>query len=315
MFEGFKSNDDSLTKLDISSLPRHSVTPKPRADAAAKPEAKAPVPQICVAQTLTLEGALQHFGGAQRKLGEMVRTGLRPELLFYIVFPQPGLTHSIPANNGTNTIVPIFNSKMMAEAYIAGKKIAGAVAAVCRAEKLAQQAEKWSASGINSFSLNACCRCFGMMVFPLSDLEAEDKFLTTWRVDLANRRQFAESYGRNASAVFATNRKQARIWLEGIRDHIDCANPYLHWMIALLAGLDGDMKANAASIKRLEAFGPQFVGKLQGTSFDFSEPGSQMSTFPEAVVGLGVSLGYLDPSKVKQEPRTSADEPGDQPGK
>ena len=137
-------------------------------------------------------------------------------------------------------------------------------------------------------------------MFPISELQNEDIFLSTWRLDLANRRQFSETYGRNAAAVIGTNAKQARIWLEGMRDHLEPANPYLHWVIAVLAGMAGDMEANAASIKRLNAFGPPFTGKLQGVSFDPTVPGSQLRTMAEAMMGLGVSLGYLDPNKMGQ---------------
>ena len=142
-------------------------------------------------------------------------------------------------------------------------------------------------------------------MYPIAELQSEDAFLSTWRIDLANRRQFAESYGRNAAAVIGSNAKQARVWLEGIRDHIDGGNPYLHWVIAILAGMTGDMEANAASIKRLDAFGPPFTGKLQGTSFDPTVKGSQFSTMAEAMLGLGVSLGYVDPSKMAQAPKQS----------
>jgi hypothetical protein len=70
--------------------------------------------------------------------------------------------------------------------------------------------------------------------------------------------------------------------------------PYLHWVIAVLAGLAGDMQANAAAIQRLEEFGPDFACKLQGNSFDPREPGSRMATMPEAMMGLQASYGILN---------------------
>lgn len=97
------------------------------------------------------------------------------------------------------------------------------------------------------------------------------------------------------------NNKLARASLEYLRDHFDAFNPYVHWMIAVLAGMEGDMKANAESIAKLEQFGPPFVGKLQGTSFDMS-PGSQFATFPEATMGLLLSYKCLDLEKLKNKP-------------
>ncbi len=301
MFESLNPKEKSIISLDLGTPPTLPTPTKPTEAPAQKPEAKPAAVQMCVGQMQTLESAFLHFNGARRRFDDMVRTGLKPEVIFYVVFPQQGLSHSLTTADGLKTIVLTFTSKFMADAYIAAKKM-GAVAAACRIENLPQQAEKWMSSGINCYALNACCKCAALSFFPISELTSEDLFLTTWRLDLANRRQFAESYGRNSAAVFGTNPKQARSWLEGIRDHIDPANPYLHWTIAILAGVAGDMEVNADSIKRLDGFGPPFAGKLQGTSFDPTVPGSQMSTMAEAAVGLGISLGYLDPSKMTQKP-------------
>jgi|SRR5271168_1735687 len=88
------------------------------------------------------------------------------------------------------------------------------------------------------------------------------------------------------------DQKLSRATLEYLRDHWDVSNPYVHWLIAIFAGMAGDMAANAVSIERLEEFGPPFVGKLQGTAFDMS-PGSQFGTFPEASMGLLLSYRLL----------------------
>lgn len=302
MFDSFNPKDKSLTSLDLGTPPPRKPAPAPPPKSEPAAAAKPPMAQVCVAQVQTLEGAYIHFAGARQKFEQMVKADLKPEILFYIVFPQQGLSHTLTTNDGLKTAVPLFTSKVMAEAYLSARKLP-AVAAACRIENLPQQAEKWTTAGINSYALNICCKCLAMNMYPLAELESEDLFLSTWRLDLANRRQFAEVYGRNAAGAVSANPKQARIWLEGIRDHIDPANPYLHWVIAVLAGMAGDMEANSASIKRLDAFGPPFQGKLQGTSFDPTVPGSQLSTMAEGLLGLGVSLGYIDLSKMQQEPK------------
>ena len=300
MFDSFSHNEKKLTSLDLGNPPPRKTPPAPVP--AAKVEVKPPTAQPCVAQAQTPEGAFLHFAGARRKLEEMERTGLKPAALFYVVFPQQGFTYSITTPDGLKTVVPIFNGKPMADAYISARKLS-AVAAACTLKSLSSQADQWMVSGINSYALNPCCRCFSLTIFPISQLQSEEIFLSSWRLDRANHRQFSESFGRNAAAVVGSNSKQARIWLEGLRDHLEAGNPYIHWVIAILAGMEGDMPANASSIKKLEAFGPPFTGKLQGVSFDPTVPGSQFSTMAEALMGLGVSLGYLDPSKMAQAGR------------
>jgi len=246
---------------------------------------------------MTLEGTHMHFAGTCRKIEELRKAGTKPELLHYLVYPQQGHIYSVTTSSGSQTILPLFSSKPMADAYIAAKKI-GAVAAACRLENLPALGEKWVAAGMNFFAFNICCKCTSFVLHPIAELQSQEPVVNSWRNDLALRRQFAEAFGRNAYSAIGSNPKFARGWFEGMRDHIDPANPYLHWIIALLAGMAGDMAANAASIKRLEEFGPPFVGKLQGTSFDPAQPGSQASTMGEAMIGLGASLGILDPGKM-----------------
>ncbi len=242
-----------------------------------------------------------YFGGAFLKIQELQKTEAKPELLFYLVYPQQGHTFSVTTSDGAKTILPLFTAKPMADAYIAARKI-GAVAAVCRLENLPALGEKCTATGMNFYAFNICCRCSIFILRPIAELQSQELFLNSWRNDFGHRRQFAETFGRNAYNAIASNPKGARTWFEGMRDHIDGANPYLHWMIALLAGMAGDMAANAESIRRLEQFGPPFIGKLQGTSFDLRQPGSQMSTMPEAMLGLAASLGILDPAKIEKKP-------------
>ena len=307
MFKLFKTDDDESDDAGLTSLDLRNVPPAP--PRAALPSATQGSPKAavqpsvnppCVQMLMNLEAAYSHFSGAHRRLQEIVTADLKPEILFYLVFPQQGHCFSITTADGTKTILPVFTSRAMADSYIAARKI-GAVAAACRIENLASQAEHWIAVGTNSYTLNMCCRCISLQVFPISDFQSEEVFLNTWRLDLANRRQFAEVYGRNASNAFASNPKQARNWLEGIRDHIDPANPYLHWMIALLAGISGDMEAKADSLKRAEAFGPTFAEKLRRTSTNLTEPGAQIASMSEAMLGLGISLGYLAPNKLRND--------------
>jgi len=49
--------------------------------------------------------------------------------------------------------------------------------------------------------------------------------------------------------------------LETIRDHLNCSVPYLHWMIALEAGMSHDEDVRLAAIERLREFGPMFCDK------------------------------------------------------
>ncbi|MDR3772511.1 MAG: hypothetical protein P4L26_04130 [Terracidiphilus sp.] len=308
MFDLFKpksstGGDPGITSLDLRITTPSAAQSPPRA---ATPPAPQPAPtpvqqpvQTCAQLALTLEGAHMYFSGAFLKIQELQKNGAKPELLYYLVYPQQGHTFSVTTSDGSRTILPLFTSKPMADAYIAAKKI-GAIAAVCRLENLPALSEKWADAGMNFYAFNICCRCVSLLLHPIAELQLEEPVVNRWRNDAGQRRQFAETFGRGAYSVIGSNPKAARTMFEGMRDHIDPANPYLHWVIAVLAGMAGDMDANAASIKRLEEFGPPFIGKLQGTSFDPTQEGSQMSTMAEAMIGLGASLGMPDFGKMKK---------------
>jgi hypothetical protein len=298
-----KEKTSELTSLDLCTGP----TPQPQSGANAaserQPDAKpaqeaqssTPPPSIpsCLQVAIDPERTLVLGKDFRRRSEEWMKSGQWPQVVPYLVFPQQGHTLTVSTNDGKKTIVPIFGSTWIAKAYLAAKGIQAVIAA-CRLYALADQAEKWIAAGINCYALNPCFRCGSSILYPVAELQSEEQFLQTWSFDAITRRLFAEIIVRQCQNQFASNPKGVRDSLERVRDHLDCGMPYLHWGIALLAGMAGDMQANAVAIQRLEEFGPDFVGKLKGDSFHFGEPGSQMATMPEAMMGLLASYGILN---------------------
>ncbi len=88
----------------------------------------------------------------------------------------------------------------------------------------------------------------------------------------------------------AGSHSAARSDLEYVRDHFDCGVPYLHQMIGLIADLQQDKAAKAASVARLKEFGPEFDSPL-----DFSP-----RLWSIVTLGLAVNFGIIpDPSRAK----------------
>jgi hypothetical protein len=247
----------------------------------------------CVQLTINPEAALALFKDFGRRNAEWRKSGEKPQVVFYPVFPQQGYTVTSATKDGKKTIVPLFGSTWIAKAYLAGLGLKAVIAA-CRLDALAEQADKWTAAGINCYGLNPCFRCGSFAVYPIAELQSDEQFLEAWGHDAVTRRLFAEIMVRNCQNQLAAHPRGVRDVLERVRDHLDCGVPYLHWVIAVLAGLAGDMQGNAAAIQRLEEFGPDFAGKLKSNSCDAAEPGSQMATMPEAWVGLLASYGILN---------------------
>jgi hypothetical protein len=288
-----KGENSDLTSLDLrtepASPPPLGAKPAPEAQSATP---AAPIPS-CLQITINPEGTLALGKDFRRRSDEWMKSGQRPQVVLYLVFPQQGHTLTVSTKDGKKTIVPLFGSTWIAKAYLTGKGIQALIAA-CRLDGLANQADKWVAAGINCYALNPCFRCGNSTLYPIAELQSEEQFLETWCLDAVTRRLFAEIIVRSCQNQFGPNPKGVRDSLERVRDHLDCGIPYLHWVIAVLAGMAGDRQANAAAIQRLEEFGPDFAGKLKGNSFDFREPGSQTATMPEAIMGLLASYGILN---------------------
>jgi len=240
----------------------------------------------------------------QRQLQEWKERGQMPINLFYGVLPQQGLPVTKSTQDGKHTIIYLFDTPFAAQHvwrdWQPKPEIAG-----CRVGSVPMLAEKWISGGINAFSMSACGLCGPRNVFSGQSLLSIDKFTQCMGVEIVQRVFRARAQVLHAQKQAGPNPKGARASLEFLRDHLDVSNPYVHWMIAILAGMGGDMKANAESIATMEQFGPHFVGKLQGTSFDMS-PGSQFATFPEAMMGLLMSYGLL---KLQQNPPASSPPP------
>ncbi len=293
MFDRFKSksqkDEPELTSLGLKT----EAPPQPRVDqnpqAAPQP---APPPVPCVQVSLGLEGNLNFYKELRRRHEEFLASGVRLEAVFYLVFPQQGHTLTVSTPDGKRTILYLFTSRIMADGYLANRKL-GAVAAGCRVSSLGEQVEKWAAAGINAYGLNACAKCANAAVGPLSDLQSEQKFQDCWSLDAMNRRLFAETtlrFWQQNMANVAGYRKA----LEGIRDHIDPGSPYIHMMIATLAGMQGDKETAAGAIQTLDRFGPPFTGKLNAETIVPGKAESWSSALSEAMLGLYGAYGLTN---------------------
>lgn len=147
-------------------------------------------------------------------------------------------------------------------------------------------AAKWRADGAQSFSLDRCPRCSLINVTDIKEALGMETFLRYWAFYGALRSIRCEIKVREMMAHRTKgSHSEALVALEEIRDHIDCANPYVHQNIALVAGALNDEAGKAAAIHRLNEFGPQFAGKGEFSA----------ETLTEAVMALLGSYGMLNP--------------------
>jgi hypothetical protein len=156
-------------------------------------------------------------------------------------------------------------------------------------------ARDWQAAGIPSFVMNRCPRCgTPNPMFPKDGLITKEQLQFAWATSWALRNWRGEALAKHYLAVrgeaMAANRRGI---LEYLRDHVDYNIPYVHWLIAIYAGMQGDEEARLASVARLEEFREPFVGRVTLMT-DPSDPKPWFDSVAEADLGLLSNFGMLD---------------------
>ena len=268
----------------------------------------------CPSLVLSLQAASAHHMAVQQIYDQLANGGQRPELVFYLVYPQQGHLVSVTTTDGTKTILLLFRSSPAAKAY-AAIRAPGASVAASRLEGLAREGEQWQTAGCNFYALDPCARCQGMSIAMISRLQSETEFLHSWNLEAANRRSFGQMFLRNFQAQMAKNAKGNCGLLQGFRDHIDPCNPYLHLTIAGTAGMNRDQAVVSESARQLAEFGPAFAGKIpapgpNAAEFWGSPDGVKKWTdlISEGLIGLLAGYGVIQvPGKASEGAKESTE--------
>jgi hypothetical protein len=234
----------------------------------------------------------------KRRANKMLEAGRRPQALYLAVdAANKGWFSSRTTNPGRNVLL-IFTSGFAAMDYLKTVKIAGGVHQF-PFESLPVYVEHWRKAGLDSFVLDRCPRCLDFL-FMTIDAKTEEQFLTLWAVHRATRdfqsERLVHAYFdllKAAKSASGMQHREARNFLETLRDHVDYSVPYVHWLIAIHAGMDGDQEAKIASIQNLEAFGSDFKGKVPRDETFVLEDWANSVT--EAHLGLLATFEMLRP--------------------
>jgi hypothetical protein len=138
-------------------------------------------------------------------------------------------------------------------------KVEGDVGGI-KIENLPTSVPKWIDAGFAKFNLNRCPRCPDALLYDAGVLLSVEKVTQCWAIVKATRdcqggALLREAIQYQSAGLLA----EARKTLETIRDHVAYDIPYVHQLIAFLAGMQNDHPAKALAMKRLEEFGPEFA--------------------------------------------------------
>ncbi len=226
----------------------------------------------------------------KQRANKMLGAGRRPQALYLAV---NGGWFSFRTTNPDRNVLLIFTSGYAAMDYLKTAKIAGGVHEF-PFESLPVYVEHWRKAGIDSFVLDRCPRCPDFVCATI-DAKTEEQFLTLWAFHRATRdfqsERLVHAYFDSLKA--RSTQREARNFLENLRDHVDYSVPYVHWLIAIHAAMDGDQEAKIASIQSLEAFGSDFKDKVRRDETFVSQEWTK--SVAEAQMGLLATFEMLRP--------------------
>ena len=220
-----------------------------------------PNPAAPASPAVTVDPAKMEL--VHKRAKEILDSGALPQLMFLCGLPN-GLLTFVPGP-GEKPVVLLFSTPFAATDYLRAAKAAAEVRQF-RVDALPQMAQSWLASGAAAVAIDRCPRCPQFLTCPLTGFlqNTPVDFAKIWAYHRASRIVLGGIRVQSAMHHMASgNHAAARTDLEYIRDHFDCAVPYVHQAIALLSGALQDEPGKAAAEERLKEFGPQFAGPVE----------------------------------------------------
>jgi hypothetical protein len=188
-------------------------------------------------------------------------------------------------SNDRKPVMLLFSSPSAATDYLRSTGTAGDIGQL-KVETLPNFAQSWLSLGVQEATLDRCPRCPECLAYSVAAMAkwTREDFAKAWARQRATRLIMGATRIRSAINHLATgSHAAARSDLEYVRDHFDCGVPYLHQMIGLLAGMQEDQQAKAASLERLREFGPEF---------DYLDLSPDL--LPTAMAGMLLNFGMGD---------------------
>ena len=212
---------------------------------------------------------------------------------FYFAFDTGGAVIIMATPNPPHKSILLFSSPFSALDYLRANKFAGKVVGF-KTDSLPALAEQWRNAGIDSFIVNRCPRCSSINILsPKDQLITREQLFLGWATQWALRNVRGEDLVRQYQAHSGNDMvAKKRATLEYLRDHVDYSIPYVHWIIALLAGMQGDENVRLTAAAKLEEFGQEFIGKTTPAK-EKEDLETWGRSAVEAELGLRASFGML----------------------
>ncbi len=264
-----RGNKDSITSLNL----RPSEAEQPKQPAARYRELETALPaNTPPAIRQAYQETVERLKGStaqeeiQRRAMRMKEESKGPRQIFTLHAPGTGNPIALLQKEPASRSLLLFSSPHMANFYRSIRKMAVDVV-MHPADRWAESAADWQRRGFDSFILDLSPKAPTFTIYGMQNhLVTADQLAFTWCLqrsirDWQAQRDLVSFYAKDRPAQNAETLKRQRAVLEALRDFGSFDVPFVHWMIALLAGMQGDEAERLASTDILEQFGPDFVGR------------------------------------------------------
>ena len=196
---------------------------------------------------------------------ELAKSGKHPKTIFFL--RALGTNSLVLLNTPEPTLkaVLLFSSAFTARFYMQEKKLPTEIAGVSF-DQFSSVAEDLHASGVLSFVMDLSPNSPASNVMsPTTKRITTEQVTFAWAVGRTVRNFHAQRTLRplltNKNFGTPEIQKELRRALESIRACGGYDVPYVHWMMALIAGMQHDEPGRLQATADLETFGPDFVGR------------------------------------------------------
>jgi hypothetical protein len=268
-------------------------------EAPAKPPGDPAPPPNAMAEKM--QAAYRDSGASaeiDRRTNELLDSGQHPELICYLRQRENHNPVALLTKEPPRKALLIFTSPHLAHFYIRTKQLQFEVAGL-KLDEIAPAADGWRKRGFDAFVMDLSPKAPVFNVLAAKDnLITREQLVFFWASNRTIRNwqaqaKLREFYGKKDPNPASPERLQKhRAALESLRDYGSFDVPFVHWVIALIAGMQGDEPGRLAATAALESFGPAFLGKtarLEGNDGLKAWTESWMT----AQVGLMAEFGML----------------------
>jgi hypothetical protein len=237
----------------------------------------------------------------QRCAEELMESNGHPDAMFYATRTGQCSPLGFVSPDKTKGMALIFTSRVLAYQLFQEKAFTSGNGAFevrqFRLDEMEELARSWKSQGFSAFTLNMTAKKAAPVVIEARDgVITKELLLKAWAANRVSCSVLAEAWRAEyvgpwaEELCFKEKLKRQRTALENLRDMGAGDVPFVHWQLALVAGMQGDEPGRLAATAVLETFGPDFAGK---TAPSVEDPKGWAESMSIATLGLMTEFGML----------------------